>query len=275
VNSARQVIRWSIPGTFFLLSLVFGQLVAVIGLDHQPDLGVELERSNAALVAVLLAASIPIGFFIYQTYHSLLEEAIGWLPPFVVPIDRGRHILRRLSPAQRLRIRTESGIADIDASPLPRRLRPWRIRAELKLGSGRQVPDHLADASPRQIYAYLRHQNWRAIKWALFNDLDEGRSAVIRKEYADFSDIYHSIGTCRLATVMGFVGLLVYDISVHLHPIMRHWVRAAFVFGAWFFVVYVVFIVLTVARRHTLNSIQDLVADNLRRYIEPMSDAGL
>lgn len=276
MSPARQAIRWSIPGTFFLLSLVFGQLVAVVGFDHQPDVGIELEQSNAALVVVLLAASIPIGFFIYQLYHAMLEEAIGWLPPFVVPLDRGRQILRRLTPEQRLQIRRDSGIEDIDAGPLPNRLHPWGLRRALELGNGRKLPMRFQgdeDVNPRAVYVYLRHQNWRAIKWALFNGLDPERSATLRKEYADFSDIYHSIGTCRLAVVLGFSALLLYDGSIHVHPIVNHWDRSIGVFIVWAGLVSAVFFVLTLARRHTLVSIQDLVADNLGRYIHSPDEA--
>jgi hypothetical protein len=125
------------------------------------------------------------------------------------------------------------------------------------------------NVNPRAVYVYLRHQNWRAIKWALFNGLDPDRSAMLRKEYADFSDIYHSIGTCRLSVVLGFSALLVYDGSIHVHPIVHHWDRSVGVFIVWASLVSTVFFVLTLARRHTLVSIQDLVADNLGRYIQP------
>jgi hypothetical protein len=265
VDAARQVIRWSIPGTIFLLVVLFGQLEAALAYGVHTNFGTEVSQSDASLLIVLIGATIPIGFLLYQVYHVFLEEAVSWLPPFAVPLDRGRQILQQLDGAQRRRIREQSGISHIDDSLLASgRIRPWRLKDVL---GAKEVPSHLAGASPRQVYAYIRHQNWRAVKWALFNELPEDRSALIRREYTGFADIYHSIGASRMAVMCGYCGLALYDLAVHT-PSFANWPRLLLTLAAWVITCSVTFAVLTYARRHTLVSIQDLVTDSLRAYVQ-------
>lgn len=265
MDAARQVIRWSIPGTLFFLGLLFGQEVAALGFGVHPNLAQEAAGSDATFVLALIGAAVAVGFLIYQLYHVLLEEAFGWLPPFKVPLDRGRQILQRLSDHQRKWIATHSGIADLDWSPLPHPIRPWGVQdAIAKSRNNQPLPAHLQALTPHQVYVHFRHQNWRGVKWALFNAHPPERAAVLRREYTGFADIYHAIGACRLALAGAFVTLGVYDGYVYRHLWVHHLQETGGTVGVWVISLGIAFWTLTLARHHTLESIQDLLSDNLR-----------
>lgn len=89
MDSSRQLIRYSIPGGVFLLLVVFNQVL----LDHAR--GVDLTRLPSSLTpsgtVAILAASVPVGFIVYQFYYR-------WYGPFrwwglVVTRDVGARVL--------------------------------------------------------------------------------------------------------------------------------------------------------------------------------------
>jgi hypothetical protein len=265
VDAARQVIRWSIPGTLYFLTLLFGQEVAAIAFGVHPDLTQEAAGSDATFVLALIGAAVAVGFLIYQLYHVLLEEAFGWLPPFKVPLDRGRQILQRLSSQQRAWIETHSGVDDLDWVPLPKVIRPWDIADVLEVSRDhRPLPPHLQTLGPHELYVHLRHQNWRGVKWALFNATPPEGAAILRREYTGFADIYHAIGACRLALTGAFLTLGAYDAYIYRGLWIHHLRETGGALSVWSVSLAIAFWTLTKARHHTLESIQDLLSDNLR-----------
>lgn len=109
-DSARQVIRWSIPGAILMGYLASQAYIA--SLVHywleEPDgqaggsfreAFVEVTASWASglspsLVAGLIVFSIPVGFLIYQFYYSTFENS--WRLGNSVTKDRGEEVLQTL-----------------------------------------------------------------------------------------------------------------------------------------------------------------------------------
>ena len=95
MDSARQILRFSVPGTLFILSCVTCQFVLDLAL-RRSEAGV-LSSASAGLTILVIGASIPIGFIVYQLYYV----TYGPLRLFKMAptLDRGRFILQRLDEA--------------------------------------------------------------------------------------------------------------------------------------------------------------------------------
>jgi len=181
VDSARQLIRWSVPGgVFMLLGFTTALITGVIWSRHEVA-GLIGDPSLAAMAVVAGAASVPIGFTIYQIYFVVFQEinfplARRWL----LPTDRGLEILRQLDP---------SAVAFIASN----------CRTGIDLWS-----DRYRKKGQIRRYREAREQNWSAIQWLLATHLDDA-DARARTEYTNLSDIYHSLGASRMAVALACV----------------------------------------------------------------------
>jgi len=98
VDTGRQIIRWSIPGSIIALLAFAVNLVSALAerrIRGDSDLALTLSTEVVALVTL---ATIPIGYAVYQYYYSR-DGRVRLFPPSLVPIDRGYVILRTLAAA--------------------------------------------------------------------------------------------------------------------------------------------------------------------------------
>lgn len=103
MDSARQILRFSIPGSVFLLNgmvcyLLYRRLQGIPFVDASFPI-----RENVA-AAIAVVATIPVGFLIYQLYYFTYDPVLRiwplqWGGRFVRR-DRGGQILRTLDPDQ-------------------------------------------------------------------------------------------------------------------------------------------------------------------------------
>lgn len=211
MDAARQVLRFSIPGSVFLL--VFAVLVCLGRLYQHDSLRIvsqALDNNASALVALL--ASIPIGFVIHQVYY------LGF-GPFVktlrsrdgerwIQIDRGRFIFRQFQEPELDAIRALFD-ADLDqrhahaqaSGTIAARLNAFCLH-----------PDYVAEfPSPedaRKGYKAEWHENWDVVRALVERIAADPRTAMVGAEYSTLSDIYHALGACRTACVLAWVGAI-------------------------------------------------------------------
>ncbi len=110
MDTGRQIIRWSIPGSILALLAFAVNLVSALTerrLEGNKDLGLTLSSEVVALVAL---ATVPIGYTVYQYYYSR-DGRIRRFPASLVPIDRGFAVLLALVPDDRDAFLDDLGVA--------------------------------------------------------------------------------------------------------------------------------------------------------------------
>ncbi|QSE94208.1 hypothetical protein JWS13_39225 [Rhodococcus pseudokoreensis] len=98
MDTARQALRWSIPGAVFVL-LIYTVQLSLHLIDGTGDEFPGVKNTGMAVLSIL--AGIPVGFMIYQVYYaryapfgrSIFHGASGRL--YYVRLNRGADIFRR------------------------------------------------------------------------------------------------------------------------------------------------------------------------------------
>lgn len=221
MGAARQILRYSIPGSIVLLHGIACFLIYRRFQDEPFVASATVLDENVGALLVILAA-IPIGFVVYQAYYFSYSPLIrlwprSWQGRLVRP-DRGSEILAALQPDQ---IKALKAIfdpkLDVSESHQPvqsaktwRRRRPhWILR---RLGVRELRPDWKLPHGNRTAvgiaYSTRWHANWNTVRAILdiANSTKGGRQ--IKQEYTTLSDIYHAIGAARTAFVFGFLGVV-------------------------------------------------------------------
>jgi hypothetical protein len=227
VDTARQILRFSIPGSIFLLHgsvcyLVYRRLQGTAFIDSST-----LVKENVgALVAVL--ATIPIGFVIYQAYYFSYEPALRILSPRwggrLVRADRGWQILKTLDPHQ---VKTlEQGFGcQIDrrephvmVPPVKHwYFHPWKALAH-RTGMLEISPRYQSISSRKdrqEAFEEVWYRNWDVLRCTLDIAGSSPKSEEIKAEYTTLSDIYHSLGAARTAVSTAYLAVVTVALS---HP---------------------------------------------------------
>src|SRR5438045_166360 len=97
MDAARQVVRWSIPGTVYILIVGVMQAAFRRGWYGPTHVGL---AEGAATALLGLGASLPIGFVIFQIYYSRYRPLV--LGARYVSRDRGNEVLSPLIDAGRV-----------------------------------------------------------------------------------------------------------------------------------------------------------------------------
>lgn len=214
MDSARQVIRWSMPGWVFLFWLgvfqiiqnvcVFGSFAAA--MEHSA-----LTQLSAGSAAVMIGSGVPLGFLIYQLYYHVYDR---WMPFSFAPQDRGGEILRGLPGDVQARLRAyEPELSSNDMSETT------NIRL-LSYVLGPRVPRLKAEFRNRQgkdDYRRNRLVNFEVIRFYLHVICAEIESDNFRQEYTSLSDIYHAIGASRTALICSFAAYVSYNSMSPVH----------------------------------------------------------
>ena len=207
MDAARQVLRFSIPGSVYLL-LTAGLILGGRILQHDTlaEVSVALRENATALLAILTA--IPLGFILYQVYYTtfrpfrLLGPVWGrrW-----VRLDRGSRVLRELTLEQRelcemvLDIRLECSRAyNPPEGRVARLLRVRRLSQEF-------VDERSSLKAANEAYRERWYRNWDVVR-ALVEIYGARESGVgLKSEYTTISDVYHALGACRAAVWLAWI----------------------------------------------------------------------
>jgi hypothetical protein len=210
-----QLIRLSIPGSIFVLSGVGTYVFAEMLWGEQLGDVEALTKLTTSIAAI--AASIPLGFLLYQIYYWRYS-------PFVVgdivSRDRGRDALWHLPPEVLARLRTHFD-ARLDvrrhhrtvSTPVIRRLKLLRLN-EAQLRARYKDPilieseedEYLFEKDNRnirRIYEDNWYENWDVFRALLDTLAVDGKRPEIKRNFTTLYDIYHSLGASRLAVVLG------------------------------------------------------------------------
>ena len=239
MDTARQVIRWSIPGSILMLTGVLIDLLSIAwehAVEGHPELSLDV---TAPEVAVMTLASIPLGYLTYQFYYYR-DGRVRRFPASLVPVDRGYAILRRLTAAKcsealvKLGVTTVNHQLDDDSLErlpddrrsvpsvagnwpltwLPDRLslrvdrlqiedaeRRWYRRFASVVRRGDSFYERRR--RDRQEFYERTQDNNQVVRTllAVLSDREVGKAIVV--EYTSLADLYHGLGATRTALAVG------------------------------------------------------------------------
>lgn len=215
MDSARQILRFSIPGSVFLL---YGTVCYLLYRRIQGVSFVEassaIQDNTAAVIAV--AATIPVGFLIYQLYYfnygPLLKPflLLPWGGRFVRK-DRGGQILLELDEDQ-LEGLEKVFKCTIAREPIHSVVPKGRSRLQNLMhangvlevtGAIEALP--MEDKQRQRAYENRWYTHWDVLRSAM--DLAAYTNEHVKTEYTTLSDIYHSLGAARTAVVTAWIGV--------------------------------------------------------------------
>lgn len=258
MDSARQALRWSIPGLIFVFELaVFGAVWRLVGGNNPADM---IGKVGPATALATLLAGVPIGFLLYQLYYRnyrpygmsfllllrfplVIRNGLAAARPYwtFVRRDRGAEILReyfKMGGHPNLVKRSWN------KDPVPTCLDHEQISEvteHRKLVSGsrpsslkvltfkKELHDACEAAKPivcrtcRTAYTRRFRWNWAVVMAMLDYSGSRPEGASIKFEYAAGSDIYHALGAARTAIATAAIGSIVYRMVFHvvLGPVAR------------------------------------------------------
>ncbi|KQR54064.1 hypothetical protein ASF88_04305 [Leifsonia sp. Leaf336] len=231
MDSARQLIRWSLPGLVLVLNvlLVHGLWVSLI--DHQRPWSF-ISAANAPALVAIVAGGLPGGFLLYQFYfhgYGPVGPARAARYALFFRRDRGASVLTRyLSKYGGERwlvdwVDTRSSSEHFDmrlGHPEYRHVLVLWLRLTDHLPSAQKHP---AGVDPHRcpecirLYKERWHQNWTLFQSVLDYCSANGNRSWIKQEYTSGSDLYHGLGASRTAVWLSAVAALLY--SAALGPI--------------------------------------------------------
>lgn len=209
MDTARQVLRFSIPGSITLL-LIAGFLVLgrLLQGDSWDAVGQAVKDNVSAAIAIF--AAIPIGFLIYQIYYATYRALVWpWRPlPLSagerwVRIDRGAQVLALLPSDQQQRIADLFGVTlqlesilEPEVTWLGKRSHAYRLTSSF-------VSKNKKTAHRR--YRDRWQENWNIVRALV--ELSDGKDigGSLKSEYTTLSDIYHALGACRAGVQLAWI----------------------------------------------------------------------
>lgn len=239
MDAARQVLRFSIPGSVLLLLtysfIIGGRLLQHDSLDN---IAQAVNQNVAGIVAIL--ASIPVGFILYQFYYLSFQPFVRVGSRFGrrwPRIDRGARVLSILDVDELTAVNRLFGVSHatalegrdemVDAPPVVDRSTEVNpISAEVSgtidaknwpeyFGVQRLSPSFLSDWSDidpdspfKDMDAYKKaavayeerwYDNWDVLRAMLEAAVDFPGGSELKSEYVVLSDVYHALGACRTA----------------------------------------------------------------------------
>lgn len=190
MSTARQVIRWAIPGWSFLIFIALfllargtiltgTRLLDISTWYRDPAVRFVIEHVAPESAAVLGALGVPLGFLLYQVYFWGYWRGRGF--GRTEPQDKGWEIIRDLDVDWRDRL-------GLQQDELPQQC---LILKEFKL----LRPSNIA----RQLL-----RNWHVSQSLLAITLDENEAEGTRRSIEYLTDVYHSVGTARMSLFSAF-----------------------------------------------------------------------
>jgi len=215
MDSARQVIRWSMPGWVFLFWLGVFQIIQNICVFGSISAALEnsaLSQLSTGTAAIVIGAGVPLGFLLYQLYYHAYDQ---WMPLSLAPQDRGGDIIRCLPVNVQAKLREYEQMLDTnemcESSTIP--LLPLIFGSDLP-----RLKEQFRNRAGKKSYRKNRQVNFEVVRFYLTVISTELKGEGFRQEYTNLSDIYNAIGASRMALICSFVLYLSYNI---LSP--HHW----------------------------------------------------
>jgi hypothetical protein len=210
MDTARQVLRFSIPGSITLM-IGLGLLVLSRVLQGDDWGGIESAvRGNVSAVAVIFS-TIPLGFFIYQMYYAAYR-AFVWPWPWKwseeklwVRSDRGANVLEGLPVKQLAEIENLFGVElNLDA-PTLEKVNTWlgrtahaHVLAPAFVKAALEAKEH-----PYERYRKRWSEHWNIVRALIeISDDSTNSGSALRSEYTTLSDLYHALGACRIGVLL-------------------------------------------------------------------------
>lgn len=218
MDTARQILRFSIPGSIFLLHgavcyLIYRRVQGVPVVDASRP----IQDNFAAVIAVV--ATIPTGFLIYQLYYFRYEPVVRYFLVYwggrIVRRDRGGQVLRTLDPAQ-LENLEDIFQRKIDRNEIHREVPKdrevpkrkkliERAMHRLKVLEIHGDMGALEKNARRQAYEASWYTHWDVLRATI--DMSAEQNNRVRSEYTSLSDIYHSLGAARTAVTIAWAAV--------------------------------------------------------------------
>jgi hypothetical protein len=230
MDTARQVLRFSIPGAVLLLNGIVGFLIMrrLQGVPYSESLGL-MRQNFATLVGVL--AVVPVGYLTYQVYHAVYGPTVR--PPLrrwngrYVRLDRGSQVLHHLGDPRRRALELLFGVTLDFSKPHGRVRTPkHRLRHPYKWAASRVKMLELTSewhaiptAEREQQYRERWYANWDVLRAVLDIAGANPSTAQVKSEYVALSDLYHSLGATRVAVTFSWFGTVAIIAS---HPDKVH-----------------------------------------------------
>jgi hypothetical protein len=251
MDSARQALRWSIPGLVFVLELgAFGAIWQLVNGGNPANM---VDRIGPTTALATLLAGVPIGFLLYQLYYRnyrpygwsfllllgfLLKLRRGWSTAWAywrfVRRDRGAEILRHyfamgghpnlikrswgkkplLTGADDERISEVTKLEALVGGDRPSASKVLRLRTALHENCVATEP--IVCRECRKAYTTRFRWSWAVIMAMLDYSSSRPEGAAIKAEYAAGSDIYHALGAARTAIASAAVGSIGYRFVFHV-----------------------------------------------------------
>ena len=198
MDTARQVVRWSIPGWVFLFVLALLQATTWLVEGNSPNgiLQAEAPFLTPAAIAAVVTAGVPLGFILYQIYYSWYGKV---LPFGFVNRDRGADILLSLSPDIR---KTLCGIEGTtpDLEEMSDQIGPFLLPYPF-----RRLKDVYRNAADVKRFEAKVHDNWDLIRFWLHRICLMNKAESLKSEVTTLADIYHAVGAARTALLLACV----------------------------------------------------------------------
>jgi hypothetical protein len=177
MDTARQLLRWSIPGAVLLLTIgIWELIIAIVFLPHPGGFGLLNDLDPTATIVVALLG-VPIGFLMNQMYFYAWDSVTPWIRFLPVPIDRGRQVLDCLTPGQLAFLNEKTGLS-VDESNTARRIQRGVGFERLAFGERWLVPVENTTQG-RKDYSRTRRHNWRLVRWLITLGLEKGDLCAI------------------------------------------------------------------------------------------------
>lgn len=298
MDTSRQILRYSVPGSLYLIT-VFGTQGA-LRIAWREDLNQIVASVQAAPAIVGLVASIPAGFVVYQIYHANYRP--HRLRGRMATRDRGAEVLEHLSYAQRTELaktlgsKVDARRATAEISLLWKhegRAKRWAARALahfplqylglMRLIDWRTSPCQTSgdpdcsclpsgqETAPdlKSAYEARWKENWDVVMVCLNVYASDPAMIEVKRTYASHSDIYHALGASRTAIWSGLATLVTYNGLVHPGRFVDHSARSLVVFMLTIVASAAVWVVLHRTRRQTQEALLSRLKRTLRATLPP------
>lgn len=270
MDTARQILRFSIPGSIFLLYgtacyLLYRRIEGIPFVEASNA----IQDNVAAVIAV--AATIPVGFLIYQLYYFSYEPVVKFLIlPWkgkYVRRDRGGTILLTLEDDQLTHLENIFG-CKIEREPLHDVVSEKSLLSKLMVPSGvLEVAGptkglSMKDKERQKKFEDRWYTHWHVLRSAM--DIAASYNEQVKAEYTTLSDIYHSLGAARTAVVSAWLSVsILIGLSHHAWILQEPWKATAGFVAITLLTAFAVG-VLYVARGRTWRTVEASVSYGLR-----------
>jgi hypothetical protein len=207
MNSARQVLRWGIPGWLLIIFILMFLTIRSTWDGSIPLLYAEVTKLQRILVATGLA--IPCGFLIFQLYWR-----IHWwdFPSNIVHRDKGYEVLKDADIDFKFLV----GISlDTTSTKANRR----------KIIFPFFVLYYLEDKPPDIVQRYQR--NWYLADFAWYDTIRRHKLEFLEQRATFLGDVYHSLGAARTSLLIATSGYFMYDLIMIIGKLLH------FIDGYW------------------------------------------